>query len=113
MSQRTALQAMDSAVFGAFSDAGFADAATYSAPPSGAAQACTVLVDRPPAVFGDDELPVYTRQVLVTFQRAQVRPVVGGTVAIGADTFELWRVLREDESMAQWVCAPRSAGATP
>lgn len=102
MSQRDFLQGFDAMAFGAFFDAGIADAATYTPPGGGAGVACQVLVDRGVRDFGTDEAPVSTFRVLVTFQLSQVSPKEEGAVEIGAETFTLVQRLREDESISQW-----------
>lgn len=102
MSQRDFLQSFDAYAFGAFFDAGMADAATYTPLEGGAGVACRVLVDRGVRDFGDDFAPVSTFRVLVTFQLAQVTPSEGGTVAIGTETFTLVQRVRADESISQW-----------
>lgn len=105
MSQTQFLREFDAQAINAFLDAGIADAAMYQPNALAPAVACNVLVDRNVRDFGDDAAPVATSYTLITFQRAQVQPVRGGLVTLGAEVFVLDAEVRQDESSSRWVVA--------
>jgi hypothetical protein len=103
MSQKEFLRDFDAGAFASFIDAGMADAAMYTTADSLSTTACDVLVDRNVRDYGDDAAPVGTLYTLVTFQRAQVSPSRGGTVAVEGESFMLDAEVRSDESISRWV----------
>jgi len=130
MSQAAFLRQFDAMAFGAFANAGLADAARYltpaqvqvlaqiaahdpdspDEPPAAPAPvACTVLVDHNVEDFGDDAAPVSVYRTRITFQRAELVPEQGGQVSIldSADAVTgvyvlVQRTGRNDESASAW-----------
>lgn len=104
MSQTTTLRAMDAAIVGAMLDGGFADAAVYTPPGGGASIACSILVDRAVAFFGQDDAEVAGYRDTITCFAAEVpTPQRGGTFTVGPDVFTLDELDARDESMQRWV----------
>lgn len=104
MGQVATLRALDAAIVGAFADAGMADAATYT-PATGAAVACTVLVDRAAQFFGDVGEVVGRRTVVTMFLAEVPSPARGGVVTLtdGGEQFRLSELDLLDDSMSRWV----------
>ncbi len=102
MSQRAFLRSLDDQIMGAMLGAGMADSAVYEG--GSGAVSCSVYVDRAAQVFGDDEAEVTGVQTLVTFRLAEVGALeVGARVTVDGETFELVKMIREDESLSTWV----------
>jgi len=103
MSQRAALQALDASIMTAMRGAGFADAATYTAP-AGLPVACQVYVDQLAQFFGGDNAEVAGYRTTVTFFRSEVpRPIRGANVVADGVTYTLDQLDAQDESMSRWV----------
>ena len=79
------------------------DAATYT-PPAGEAASCTVVVERDVEVRPPrSEFGVTERRVALSFRRAEVDPVRGATVTVGAESWVTDAKLEDDGVVARWV----------
>ena len=106
MSQAAFLHDIDDRLMTAFHAAGMADDATYTAP-AGSPVACRVYVDRDPATLEQMGVEIAGNRIVVGILRAEVdRPDVGGTLAIGSETFTLEARIHADESLTRWVVLP-------
>lgn len=103
MSQRRAMQALDTDIATALLDAGMADAAQYHAP--GAVPVpCTVLVDRE-AQFYEDSTDIVGRRVVITLYLSEIPAPVRHARVLLADgeAFRLDARIAGDESLQKWV----------
>ena len=103
MSQKAFLREFDMAAGAAFTDAGMADAARYTAPGASMAQDCTVLVDRGIQQWGADPMSVAAGDVSVSFLAPEFVPVKGGVVVVDGDTYRLADKLDADGSLVRFA----------
>lgn len=103
MSQQDTLRALDAQIMGAMLAAGFADAATYTAP-AGSPVNCSVYVNHNAGFLDQDGVEVASNRTVIGILRADVnRPVRGAVVVVGPESFTLEEMVQRDESMQRWV----------
>jgi len=107
MSYQETARRIDSAMFAAFQRAGFADAAVYVSP-DGERTPCTVLYHEIALEDAGDPRSAVVAKRDIEFQRSEVRPVAGGLVEIGTQTWRLLRPTTGDVSLSlsRWSVAP-------
>ena len=107
MSQAGFLRDLDAQLMDAFHGAGLADDATYTPPEAGTPVARRVYVDRASAVLELHGVEVAGNRIMVGILRAEIdRPDIGGTLAIGSESFVLEARIHHDESLSRWVVLP-------